>query len=123
MALRLFYGTLTFAPPGEALLEGAAFVEAARTAPSYRLSDLDGFPVLVEDAADGRALGVQLWDVPDELWARIAASEPPELSPGEVELEDGRRVETLLGTGTFVEARGGLDVSEHGSWSAYRKRG
>jgi hypothetical protein len=40
--------------------------------------------------------------------------------PGAVELEDGRRVETLLATREFVAARRGVDVSEHGSWAVYR---
>ena len=39
--------------------------------------------------------------------------------PGGVALEDGRRVETMLGPRDWVDARGGLDVSAHGSWKAY----
>jgi allophanate hydrolase len=120
--LRLFYGMLTLAPPGEALLEGARFVEAARTAPRYRLFSLDGFPVLVE-AADGGALDVQVWEVPEERWAQIVAAEPPDMAPGEVELSDGRRVATLLGTRAFVERERGVDVTGHGSWKAYASDG
>ena len=120
--LRLFYGTLTVAPPGEALLEGARFVEPAVTAPRYRLFSLDGFPVLVEDE-DGGALEVQVWDVPDKRWAEIVAGEPPDMVPGEVELSDGRRVATLLGTRAFVEREGGVDVTEHRSWKAFAAAG
>jgi allophanate hydrolase len=119
---RLFYGTLTVAPPGEALLEGARFVEAARTAPRYRLYSLGGFPVLVEEA-DGGALDVQIWEVPDERWEAIVAAEPPDMVAGEVELSDGRRVGTLLGTRAFVEREGGVDVTPHGSWTAYAASG
>jgi hypothetical protein len=107
-------------PPGGALLEGASFVEAARTAPRYRLFSLDGFPVLVEDAEAGHSIDVQVWKIPDELWQRILEQEPPEMLAGRVELDDGRRVETLLGSMPWVEARGGVDVSEYGSWKAYR---
>ena len=123
MARKLFYGTLTVAPPGEALLEGASFVERARTAPRYRLFSLDGFPVLVEDAERGHALGVQVWEVPDDLWATILATEPPEMYGAAVELDDGRKVETLLGTPAFVATRRGVEVSEYGSWAAYRAAG
>ena len=63
---------------------------------------------------------VQVWEVPDELWASIVASEPPEMVPAAVELENGRRVETLLGTRELVSARGGVDVSAYGGWAAYR---
>lgn len=116
---RLFYGTLTVAEPGEALLEGASFVEEVRTAPHYRLFSLSGFPVLVDDPS-GRSLAAQVWHVPAELWETIVASEPPEMTPHAVELDDGRRVETLVGTLAFVEARGGVEVTEHGGWRAYR---
>lgn len=122
MGRKLFYGTLTVAEPGDALLEGASFLEHARTAPRYRLFSLDGFPVLVEEAEDGRSIDAQVWEVPAELWARILESEPPEMVHGAVELDDGRLIETLLGTPDFVAASGGLDVSEHGSWKAYRAR-
>lgn len=119
VARKLFYGTLTVASPGEALLEGANFVERTRTAPRYRLFSLGGFPVLVEDYESGRAIDVQVWEVPDERWKRILEQEPPEMVPGSVALEDGRRVETMLGPRDWVDARGGLDVSAHGSWRAY----
>lgn len=119
MPRKLFYGTLTVAPPGEALLEGANFVEQTRTAQGYRLFSLGGFPVLVEDHESRSAIDVQVWEVPDDRWKRILEQEPPEMVPGSVALEDGRRVGTMLGPREWVEARGGLDVSAHGSWSAY----
>ena len=119
MARKLFYGTMTVAQPGEALLEGATFVEQTSTAPNYRLFSLGGFPVLVEDLGSGCAIHVQVWEVPDERWQRILEHEPPEMFPGNVALEDGRRVETMLGPRDWVEDRGGLDVSAHGSWRAY----
>lgn len=120
MARKLFYGTLTVAEPAEALLEGASFVEQVSTAPRYRLFSLSGFPVLVEDADCGRAIGAQVWQVPAELWAVIVASEPPEMMHHAVELDDGRRVETLVGSLAFVVAQMGVEVTEHGSWRAYR---
>lgn len=110
---------MTVEPPGSAPLEGADFVEQGRTAPAYRLFSLDGFPVLVEDRASGRAIGVQVWEVPDGLWGRIVEQEPPEMVPGGVTLEDGRGIATMLGPREWVEARGGLDVSDYGSWKAY----
>jgi allophanate hydrolase len=119
VATKLFYGTMTVAPPGDVLLEGASFVEQTRTAPSYRLFSLDGFPVLVEEHESGCAIDVQVWDVPDDRWERILEQEPSEMVAGSVALEDGRRVETMLGPRRWVDARGGLDVSAHGSWRAY----
>jgi gamma-glutamylcyclotransferase (GGCT)/AIG2-like uncharacterized protein YtfP len=119
VARRLFYGTLTVAPPGEALVAGASFVEQTSTAPGYRLFSVGGFPVLVQDPASIFAIDVQVWEVPDDRWERILEQEPPEMVSGDVALEDGRRVGTMLGPREWVEARGGVDVSAHGSWKAY----
>ena len=119
MTPRLFYGTLTVAPPGSAALDGATFLEAAQTAPRYRLFDLDGFPVLVESPQGGAALSVQVWEVPEERWREIVASEPPEMRPAAVELDDGRTVGTLVGPLAWVEARRGVEATAHGSWAAY----
>jgi allophanate hydrolase len=119
VARRLFYGTLTVAPPGEALVAGARFVEQTSTASGYRLFSVGGFPVLVEDPESGFAIDVQVWEVPDDRWERILEREPPEMVSGDVALEDGRRVGTMLGPRKWVEARGGVDVSAHGSWKAY----
>jgi allophanate hydrolase len=123
MARRLSYGTMTMAPPGEALLEGASFLEQTTTARRYRLFSLGDFPVLVEDHESGYAIGVQVWEVPDDSWQRILEDEPPEMVPGDVALEDGRRVETMLGPREWVDAGGGVDVSAHGSWRAYLAAG
>jgi hypothetical protein len=38
-----------------------------------------------------------------------------------VELDDGRGIETLLGTIPFVEELGGVEVTSYGSWRAYRQ--
>lgn len=92
-----------------------------RTAPRYRLFSLAGFPVLVEDAAEGRSLDAQVWEVTDELWARIVESEPSEMTPAAVELDDGRSVETLVGPLTWLESGGAVEVSGYGSWRAYRE--
>jgi gamma-glutamylcyclotransferase (GGCT)/AIG2-like uncharacterized protein YtfP len=119
LAKKLFYGTMTVAPPGEALLEDANFVEHTSTASGYRLFSLGGFPVLVEDQESGCPIDVQVWEVPDDRWKEILEHEPPELVPGSVALADGRRVETMLGPRNWVDACGGLDVSAHGSWKAY----
>jgi hypothetical protein len=119
LARKLFYGTMTVAAAGEALLEGANFVEQASTAPKYRLFSLGGFPVLVEDHESGCAIDVQVWEVPDDRWEHILEQEPSEMVAGSVALEDGRRVETMLAPREWVDARGGLDVSAHGSWRAY----
>ena len=119
MSLKLAYGLMTIAREGESPIQGATYVEDTITAPRYRLFDLDGFPVLVEDPAGGRAIAVQVWDIPDDAWQQIVDSEPSEMKYRPVELEDGRTVATMLGTLEFVSARHGVDVSEYGSWAEF----
>jgi Gamma-glutamyl cyclotransferase, AIG2-like len=123
VTLRLFYGLLTVASDSVAKPGGATFVEDARTAPRYRLFSLDGFPVLVEAVEDGAAISVQVWEVPERDWEEIVASEPPEMIAASVDLDDGRQVATLLGTRSWVESKGAVDVTGHGSWAQYVRAG
>lgn len=117
MPPRLFYGTLTVAAAAD--LGEASFLDATRTATGYRLFSLDGFPVLVEAPDDGAAIAVQVWEVPERQWAEIVASEPAEMVSADIELEDGRRVPTLVGSRSWVESQGAADVTAYGSWAAY----
>lgn len=118
MPLKLAYGLLTVSGQQD-VIPGASFVEDATTASRYRLFDLDGFPVLVEDPPGGHSIAVQVWEIPDDAWQRIVDAEPPEMVYGGVELQDGRSLPTMLGTPEFVASRRGTDVSEYGSWAAF----
>ena len=44
----------------------------------------------------GIAVPGELYELPDEVWARVEAGEPPGLYRGPVELEDGRVVPGIL---------------------------
>ncbi len=56
--------------------------------------------------------------MPDEVWARIEAGEPPDLYRGEVKLADGRRVLGILYPREAAEGRH-RDISKYGDWRAY----
>lgn len=117
MSLFAFYGTFTSGQSGHGNLDGARFVEAAQTAPRYRLLFVDGlWPALVE-AEDGVSIAAELYDCSEELLAHLAGVEPPGWERAPLELADGRTVEAFLGD-RDVAARGG-DVSSHGSWAAF----
>jgi hypothetical protein len=60
----------------------------------------------------------ELYRVPEELWPRVEAGEPPGLYVGRVRLRDGRDVFGVLYPREMVE---GLhtDISEYGGWRAY----
>ena len=59
--------------------------------------------------------------MPEELWARIFAAEPPGLHFGKVELADGRIVDTMFGEPGYAEGEG-TEITGHGGWAAYVER-
>lgn len=62
--MKLFvYGTLKRGHSRAHLLHGQRFVGEGRTLPKYRLYNCGGFPGLVPDELDGRAIEGEVWDV------------------------------------------------------------
>ncbi len=114
----LIYGTFMRGQPGHANLEGAEYLEAVETAPRYRLWEVDGrWPALVEDD-DGVAIAGELYELSPAHLARLTEVEPPGWLRSPVELADGRTVEAFVGDQAM--RAGGVDVSGHGGWAAYR---
>jgi len=97
---------------------GATLVEAARTAPCYRLYRLpSGVPGLVRDDG-GAAIDVEIWQLPAASVGGLLAGIPAPLSLGRIELADGSEV-----TGFLCEAyAAGVaeDITASGGWRAYR---
>jgi gamma-glutamylcyclotransferase (GGCT)/AIG2-like uncharacterized protein YtfP len=119
MSLFFFYGTFMRGQPGEANLAGTTFLGEARTAPRYRIYSIrDEHPLVLEVGTGGASIAGQLHDVPEELWEKIFAAEPPGLHFGKVELADGRVVDTMFGEPGYAESDG-KDITEHGGWAAY----
>jgi len=103
---------------------GAAFVEAAFTAPHYRLFALAGSrPLkpgllrLLPGESGGAAIAVELWDIPIGHFGSFVTEIPAPLGIGTLELEDGRLVKG------FLCEPGGLagaeDITSLGGWRAY----
>jgi gamma-glutamylcyclotransferase (GGCT)/AIG2-like uncharacterized protein YtfP len=120
MAFELFVnGTLMRGLALHANLHGAEFLGEARTAPTYRLFSIgDRHPGMFEVTDGGVAVAGELYLVPDEVWARVEAGEPPGLYCGPVRLEDGRTVQGILYPRALAEGRH-RDISEFGDWRAY----
>lgn len=120
MAFELFVnGTLMRGLALHANLEGAEFLGAFRTAPRYRLHSIDDrHPGMFEVPEDGVSVAGELYRMPDEVWRRVEAGEPPNLYRGKVTLEDGREVWGILYPRDLAEGRH-RDISEYGDWRAY----
>ncbi len=115
-----FYGTVMTGGRDHGQLQGATRVSTTRTAPVYRLWTNQGrYPLLQRDEVAGGSIACEVWDVPDDVYARIHAGEPPGLVPGTIELVDGTEVAAFVAEPAFVAATPLLDVTVHGGFLAY----
>jgi gamma-glutamylcyclotransferase (GGCT)/AIG2-like uncharacterized protein YtfP len=102
-------------------LDGATFLGEFETAPIYRVYSIDdrhpGMFEVGED--DGVAVAGELYSIPNDVWQRVEAGEPPNLYKGPVTLADGRVVDGILYPRELAEGHH-RDISEYGGWRAYR---
>jgi gamma-glutamylcyclotransferase (GGCT)/AIG2-like uncharacterized protein YtfP len=112
-------GTLMRGLKLNANLEGATFIGEFRTAPAYRIHSIgDVHPGMYRVDEGGIAVPGELYEIPDDVLARVEAGEPPNLYPGPVELEDGRIVPGILYPRELAEGHH-PDISSYGGWRAY----
>jgi gamma-glutamylcyclotransferase (GGCT)/AIG2-like uncharacterized protein YtfP len=110
-------------------LDGAEFLGEFNTVPSYRIYSIDdrhpGMFELAEGEAGGVSVPGEMYRMPDDVWARVEAGEPPNLYKGPVKLDDGRTVDGILYPRELAEENH-RDISAYGGWRAYwaaRERG
>jgi gamma-glutamylaminecyclotransferase len=119
MAVELFVnGTLMRGLKLHANLDGAVFLGEFRTAPNYRIFSIDDVhPGMYRVERGGISVPGEIYWLPDEVWARVEAGEPPGLYKGPVELSDGRWVDGIL----FPEAMtvGQREITSFGGWREY----
>jgi gamma-glutamylcyclotransferase (GGCT)/AIG2-like uncharacterized protein YtfP len=120
MAFELFVnGTLMRGLALHHNLDGAEFLEEARTAPIYRLHSIDDrHPGMYEVADGGVSVAGEIYLVPDRVWRRVEAGEPPHLYCGPVRLADGRKISGILYPRELAEGRH-PDISKYADWRAY----
>ena len=68
---------------------------------------------------DGKAIAVEIWEVPLSGLGKILMQEPPGLSIGKVTLIDGEVVLGVIGEPICCES--GLEITEYGCWREYIK--
>jgi allophanate hydrolase len=100
---------------------GGRLLEAASTAPDYKLYALDTSPpkpgMLRISAGAGSSIELELWALSAASFGKFVAAIPPPLSIGTLRLADGRGVK-----GFIVEAadiNGARDISAFGGWRAF----
>lgn len=103
--------------------DGSIFLGPAKTSSRYRFFAIrDEFPGLLPVDRAGRAIVGELYDIPDAiLHGSLLPAEPAELELGEVELEDGEVVTTMILQPNRLKAGEKIvDISEIGDFRTYQ---
>lgn len=99
---------------------GGTLVCKTRTAAKYRLFALPGGPPArpgMVRAADGAAIELEVWQLPEAAFGSFMNAIPAPLTIGTVELEDGERVKGFLCE--TAGTRDAQDITALGGWRAY----
>ncbi len=97
---------------------GAKFVRGARTAPRYRLWNVDDqHPAMARDDQSGAAISLELWEIAAENMIRVLEQEPPGLVIGRIMLEDGSTVMGILAEPYCLVNR--EEITQYRGWREY----
>lgn len=103
---------------GTLLDADATFVREARTKPCYRLwSIANQYPGMVRVNHGGGQIELELWEVARTELAGILEKEPPGLTIGWIELEDGEKVLGILAEPYILEEQ--TEITHFGGWRAF----
>jgi allophanate hydrolase len=106
---------------GELKALGGRLLEAATTAPDYRLYALATTPpkpgMLRVEKGAGSSIELELWALSAAAFGKFVAAIPPPLSIGTVLLADGRGVKGFIVEPADVD--GARDISAFGGWRAF----
>jgi allophanate hydrolase len=106
---------------GELRTLGGRLLEAAMTAPDYRLYALETTPpkpgMLRVEAGTGASIELEIWALPAAAFGNFVAAIPPPLSIGTVRLADGRGVKGFVVEAAEVSSA--REISAFGGWRAF----
>jgi len=107
-------------PLNQNLLDAqAGFVREDKTSPNYRLWSIeDSYPAMQRDDLEGAEIDLEIWEIPLEELINVLKKEPPGLSLGRIELEDGEWVFGVLGESYIC--KGCLEITLWGGWRKYK---
>ena len=108
--------------PDHGNLQGATFVSEAQTAPKYRLHSVkDGWhPGIYATDSDGISIPGELYQLSVEQYNHLVSTEPPNMYPAEVSLQDGGTAIAMLYPKGLIDEHGWPDISDIGGWAAYK---
>ena len=108
--------------PDHQNLQGARFLGESKTAPVYRLHAVaDGWhPGIYEVEQGGVSIPGELYALTPEQYSHLKDSEPPNMYPKDVQLEDGGVAIAFLYPKALVDENNWVDISSYGGWAAYK---
>jgi len=110
--------------PDHQNLQSATFVREAKTAPYYRLHAVkDGWhPGIYQTAENGISIPGEVYELTLEQYEYLVSTEPPDMYPEEVTLENGETAIAMLYPKALIEENNYPDISEIGGWASYKKQ-
>jgi gamma-glutamylaminecyclotransferase len=109
--------------PDHQNLQSATFIKAVKTRPLYRLHAAENgwHPAIYQVEEGGISIPGEVYELTQEQFDYLAATEPPHMYPAEVQLEDGEAAIAFLYPRELVEKYSWPDISSHGGWAAYKQ--
>ena len=109
--------------PDNQNLQGAKFIKETKTKPLYRLHAAENgwHPAIYQIGEGGVSIPGEIYEMTPEQFEYLAANEPPHMYPAEVSLDDDTMATAFLYPQALIEQYNWPDVSEYGSWLAYKR--
>lgn len=109
--------------PDHKNLQSARFVKTTATRPNYRLhAAMDGWhPAIYEVASGGISIPGEVYELTAEQYEHLISTEPPNMYPSDVILEDGEAITAMLYPQELVAQYNWSDISHYGGWAAYKQ--
>lgn len=108
--------------PDHGNLQSATFLRPAKTAANFRLHSVKAgwHPGIYAVESGGVSILGELYQLTAEQYDYLVSTEPPDMYPAEVALEDGGIAIAMLYPQTLIEENGWPDISHYGGWAAYK---
>ncbi len=108
--------------PDHGNLQGAKFVKSTRTRSQYRLHSVENgwHPGIYQVEENGISIPGEVYELSLEQYDYLVSTEPPNMYPADVILEDGEVVTAILYPRELIEKYGWEDISDCGGWAAYK---
>lgn len=100
------------------LAVNAKFTREAKTGDQYRMWSIDdSYPAMIQDDTDGASIELEIWELSTDALVEVLRNEPPGLSMGKVNLNDGEWVFGIFGEPYICE--GMQEITKWGGWRKY----